>query len=74
MGKKDTCVKISVLHKDDYFRWKVKMHLYLMSLDESYVSCVEKALHVLVKTVAGTETDGSVRKDKLVLGHFVNTY
>ncbi|KAK1374547.1 hypothetical protein POM88_030740 [Heracleum sosnowskyi] len=49
MVKKDAGVKIPVLDKDNYFHWKVKMHLHLMSMDERYVDCIEKGPHVPMK-------------------------
>ncbi|KAK1397020.1 hypothetical protein POM88_006883 [Heracleum sosnowskyi] len=49
MVKKDASVKIPVLDKDNYFHWKVKMHLHLMSMDERYVDCIEKGPHVPMK-------------------------
>ena len=58
MGKKDTGVKIPVLDKDNYFHWKVKIHLHLMSLDEGYVNCIEKGLHVPRKATTGVGQDG----------------
>lgn len=66
MGKKDIGLKIPVLEKDHYFHWKVKMKLHLLSLDESYVNCIEIGPHVLEKTVSGIEADGSIRADKIV--------
>ncbi|KAK1366625.1 hypothetical protein POM88_042186 [Heracleum sosnowskyi] len=49
MVKKDAGVKIPVLDKENYFHWKVKMHLHLMSMDERYVDCIEKGPHVPMK-------------------------
>ena len=44
MGRNDLGVKIPVLDKDNYFHWKVKMHLHLMAQDEGYIDCIEKVL------------------------------
>ena len=46
---KDTAIKIPILDKETYFHWKVKMHLHLLSLDASYVRCIEKGPHVPMK-------------------------
>ena len=51
MSMKDTGIKIPILEKETYFHWKVKMHLHLLSLDASYVRCIEKGLHVPMKLV-----------------------
>ena len=61
MGRKDTGIKIPVLDKDNYFHWKVKMHLHLMSLDEGYVRCIEHGPYVPIKarTTVATETEGT---------------
>ena len=42
MSMKDTDIKIPILEKETYFHWKVKMHLHLLSLDATYVRCIEK--------------------------------
>ena len=49
MGRKDTGVKIPQLDKDNYFHWKIKMRLHLMSLHEGYVRCIEHGPYVPVK-------------------------
>ena len=51
MVKKDIGISIPVLEKEDYFHWKVKMHLHLLSQDTSYVQCIEKGPHVPMKIV-----------------------
>ena len=66
MGKKDTGVKIPILDKEHYFHWKVKMHLHLLSLDASYVRCIEKGPHVPMKLVSGINPDGSIAPDRHV--------
>ena len=62
MGMKDTGIKISILEKEDYFHWKVKMHL--LSLDASYVKCIEKGPHVPMKLVTCINPDETIRADK----------
>ncbi|KAL8125794.1 hypothetical protein AgCh_013179 [Apium graveolens] len=54
MSKKDIGVKIPVLERDNYHHWKVKMHLHLLSQDESYINCIENGPHIphKVATVA----------------------
>ncbi|KAK1369557.1 hypothetical protein POM88_035649 [Heracleum sosnowskyi] len=49
MGQKDYGVKIPVLDKENYFQWKVNMHLHLMSMDEGYVECIDHDPHVPMK-------------------------
>ena len=66
MGKKDTGISIHVLEKEDYFHWKVKMHLHLLSLDTSYVQCIEKGPHVPMKIVTSVNADGTMAPDKFV--------
>ena len=66
MSMKDIGIKISVLEKEDYFHWKVKMHLHLLSLDASYVKCIEKGPHIPMKLVTGINPDGSIAADKFV--------
>ena len=46
MSRKDIGVKIPVLEKDNYHHWKVKMHLHLLSQDESYINCIENGPHI----------------------------
>ena len=63
---KDTSYKIPILEKETYFHWKVKMHLHLLSLDASYVRCIEKGPHVPMKLVTGINPDGTIAADKFV--------
>lgn len=59
-GHKDTGMKIPMLKKEDYFHWKVKMHLHLLSLDVSYVNCIQKGTdHVPMKIVTSVNPDGT---------------
>ena len=64
MGIKDTGIKIPVLEKEDYFHWKVKMHLHLLSLDVSYVKCIEKGPHVPMKLVTSINPYGTIVPDR----------
>ena len=68
MSKKDIGVKIPVLERDNNHHWKVKMHLHLLSQDESYINCIENGPHIphKVATVAsGTVVVGqSIPKPK----------
>ena len=61
-------MKIPILERDNYHHWKVKMHLHLLSQDESYINCIENGPHVphKVATVAsGTVVVGqSIPKPK----------
>ena len=66
MSMKDTGIKILILEKGTYFHWKVKMHLHLLSLDASYVRCIEKGPHVPMKLVTGINSDGKIAADKFV--------
>ena len=66
MGQKDSGVKIPMLEKDEYFPWKVKMHLHLLSLDPSYVNCIEKCPHVPMKLVTGMNPDGTPALDRYI--------
>ena len=52
MAKKDASVKIPVLDKDNYFHWKVKMHLHLLSMDESFVDCIERGPHIPMRVAS----------------------
>ena len=63
---KDTDIKIPILEKETYFHWKVKMHLHLLSLDASYVRCIEKGPHVPMKLVIGINPDGTIAADKFI--------
>lgn len=49
MGQKESCVKIPILEKEDYFHLKVKMHLHLLSLDTIYVKCLKSGPCVPMK-------------------------
>ena len=64
MSMKDTCIKIPILEKETYFHWKVKMHLQLLSLDASYVRCIEKGPHVAMKLATCINPDGTIAVDK----------
>ena len=66
MSMKDTGIKIPILEKETYFHWKVKMHLHLLSLDASYVRCIEKGPHVPMKLVTGINPDGTIAADKFI--------
>ena len=66
MSMKDTGIKIPILEKETYFHWKVKMHMHLLSLDASYVRCIEKGPHVPMKLVTGINPDGTIAADKFV--------
>ena len=66
MVKKDIGISIRVLEKEDYFQWKVKMHLHLLSQNTSYVQCIEKGPHVPIKIVTGVNVDGTMALDKFV--------
>ena len=52
MAKKDAGVKIPVLDKDNYFHWKVKMHLHLLSMDESFVDCIKRGPHIPMRVAS----------------------
>ncbi|KAK1393215.1 hypothetical protein POM88_012271 [Heracleum sosnowskyi] len=67
MGQKDYGVKVPVLDKDNYFHWKVKMRLHLMSMDEGYVDCIDHGPHIPMKpntsiAQAPAGTPGSIPK------------
>ena len=59
-------MKIPVLDKDNYFHWKVRMHLHLISIDESYVNCIEKGLHVPMKVCTSIGADGEDMVGKMI--------
>ena len=42
------------------------MHLHLLSLDESYVNCIEKGPHVPMKVCTGIRADGEQLLDKMI--------
>ena len=42
------------------------MHLHLLSLDASYVKCIEKEPHIPMKLVIGINPDGSIAANKFV--------
>ena len=66
MSIKDTGILISLPEKEDYFHWKVQMHLHLLSLDASYIKCIENGPHVPMKLVTSITPDGSIVADKSV--------
>ena len=59
-------MKIPVLDKDNYFHWKVRMHLHLLSIDESYVNRIEKGPHVPMKVCTSMGADGEDMVGKMV--------
>ena len=63
---KDTNIKIPILEKETYFHWKVKMHLHLLSINASYVRCIEKGPHVPMKLVTGINLYGTIVDDKFI--------
>ena len=63
---KDIDIKIIVLEKEDYFYWKIKMHLHILSLDTSYVKCIEMGPHVPMNHITDINLDGSIDADKFV--------
>ncbi|XP_063945973.1 uncharacterized protein LOC135151452 [Daucus carota subsp. sativus] len=63
MGRRDEGVKIPMLVKEHYFLWKVKMRMHLLSLDHSYINCIEKGRHVPVKINTALRLDGSEAED-----------
>ena len=73
MGKKDAGVKIPVLDKDNYFHWKVRMHLHLLSIDESYVNCIQKGPHVPMKVCTSIGADGEDMVGKMIPNLSMNT-
>ena len=64
MSMKDIGNKIPIPEKEIYFHWKVKMHLHLLSIDASYVRCIEKGPRVPMKLVTGINPDGTIATDK----------
>ena len=64
MGMKDTSEKIPILENEDYLYWKMKMHLHLLSLDATYVKCIENGPHVPIKLVIGITPDGTIVVDR----------
>ncbi|KAL8107855.1 hypothetical protein AgCh_024312 [Apium graveolens] len=46
ISRKDIGINIPVLEKDNYHHWKVKMHLHLLSQDESYINFIENGPHI----------------------------
>ena len=52
-----------MLVKEHYFHWKVKMRMHLLSLDPSYINCIEKGPHVPVKINTTVGLDGSEAED-----------
>ena len=63
---KDTGITILILEKETCFHWKVKMHMHLLSIDASYVRCIDKGPHVPMKMVTGINPDGIIVADKFV--------
>ena len=43
------------------------MHLHLLSLDASYVRCIDKGPHVPMKLVSVINPDGTIAAEKFVL-------
>ena len=66
MGRKDEGVKIPMLDKEHYFHWKVKMRMHLLSLDTSYIDCIEKGPHVPMKISTSVRATGEDLVDTLV--------
>ena len=66
MVKKDDGISILILEKVDYFHWKIKMHLHLLSQDTSYVQCIKKGFHVPIKIVTCVNVDGTMAPDMSV--------
>ena len=66
MSMKDTYIKIPILEKETYFHWKVKMHMHLLSLDASYVRCIDKCPHLPMKLVTGINPDETIAPNKFV--------
>ena len=42
------------------------MHLHLLSLDASYVKCIDKDPHIPMKLVLGINSDGTIAAEKFV--------
>ena len=70
MGRRDG-VKIPMLVKEHYFHWKVKMRMNPLSLDPSYINCIEKGPHVLVKINTALRLEASMAEPRAqyALGH-----
>lgn len=66
MSKKNNGVTIPVLDPNFYFHWKVKMHLHLSSIDESYVDCIDKGPHVPMRANVGLGIDVGLPIGRLV--------
>ena len=66
MCMKDTGIKILILEKETYFYWKVQMHMHLLSLDASYVRCIDKDPHIPINLIIGISLDGTIAVDKFV--------
>lgn len=60
MGKQDFREIIPVLRKEDYFHWKLKMHLHLLLRKFSYVKCIENELYFPMKIVTSVTVDGNL--------------
>ena len=63
---KYTHIEIQVLEKEDYFHWKVKMLLHMLSLDVACVICIEKGPHVSMKLVTGINPYGYIVPNKFI--------
>ena len=55
-----------MLDKEHYFHWKVKMRMHLLSLDTSYIDCIEKGPHVPMKISTSVRATGEDLVDTLV--------
>ena len=55
-----------MLEKEHYFHQKVKMKMHLLSLDTSYINCIDKGLHVPVKVSTSVRTGGESLVDEYV--------
>ena len=42
------------------------MHMHLLSLDASYVRCIDKDPHIPIKLIIGISLDGTIAVDKFV--------
>lgn len=49
MGRKYEGIKIPIIEKERYFHCKVKMMMYILSLDAIYINYIDKSFHVLLK-------------------------
>lgn len=53
-GAKYDSIKIHVLKKSEYTTWKVKMTMYLESVDPDYLDMINVGPFILTKSVAAT--------------------